>query len=63
MNASTRSKAPMVTDQLKEPFGNPRIDTLLPKDCLPEPTRIWNLVRSYDPAEDASEAFIDGGGI
>jgi hypothetical protein len=53
----------MVTGQLKEPCGNPRIDTLLPKACLHELTRIRYPVRTYDSSEDASEAFIDGGGI
>jgi hypothetical protein len=53
----------MVTDQLEEACGNPPVDTLLPKACLHEPTRIRSPVRAYDSAEDPSETFIDGGGI
>jgi hypothetical protein len=53
----------MATEQLKEPGGNPSIDTLLPKACLYEPTQIRNPIRAYDPAEDAFETFINGEGI
>jgi hypothetical protein len=63
MNVSTYSEALIATDQLKQPGGNPSIDTLLSKACLHELTKIWNAVRAYDPAEGAFEAFIDGGGI
>jgi hypothetical protein len=63
MNMSTYSEASITTDQLKEPGGNPSIDTLLPKACLHEQTQNRNPVRVYDPGEDASETFIGGGGI
>ena len=63
MNVSTYSEALIATDQLKEPGGNPSIDTLLSKACLHALTKIWNAVIAYDPAEDAFETFMDGGGI
>ena len=63
MNVSTYSEALIATDQLKEPGGNPSIDTLLPKACLHEQTQNRNPVRAYDPVEDTFETFIDGDGI
>jgi hypothetical protein len=63
MNVSTCFEALIATDQLKEPGANPSIDTLLPRARLHEQPQIRNSVRAYDPAEDASETFIGGGGI
>jgi hypothetical protein len=63
MNPSTQPEALIATDQFKEPGDNQSLDTLFPEACLHGQTQIRNRLRACDPAEEASETFINGEGI